>query len=97
MRFGNFVPNSAGIMEIWRSGGMQSALRELATAKESEAEAIGRTHGGGEQGFPPDYKSGVAVLSRTAVGYVTTGPSAGKPNGAQVDHYYHKTLDAINH
>jgi len=84
----DFRPDRGGIAEVWTSGGMQSALAGVASAKEAEANAIGHLHG------PHGrlYEGGVDVLGMTAVGYVST---AGHLGG--VDQAYHHTLDSINH
>lgn len=87
-KLGNFQPNSGGIREVFRGGGMQAALREAASSMEGEANAIGHLHGP----HGDLYRSGVDVLSGTAVGYVTTNGYLGG-----VDQFYHKTLDAVNH
>lgn len=88
---GDFVPNSGGIIEVWTSGGMQAALAEAASRLEAEANSIAHlSHA--TNGFPAPYESGVDVLSRTAVGYITTANRAGR-----ADQSAHHTLDAINH
>lgn len=83
-----FVPNSTGIMEVWKSEGMQSALRSAASRMEAAANHAGHLHGP----HGKLYESGVDVLSRTAVGYVSTATELGA-----VDQKYHKTLDSLNH
>lgn len=88
---GDFVPNSAGIIEVWTSGGMQAALAEAAGELESQAnDAAHLSHA--THGFPQPYTSGVDVLDRTAVGYVSTANRAGRN-----DQHAHHTLDSINH
>lgn len=90
----DFRPNSPGIMEVFKSGGMQAALAQEANRMGSQANALGHLH---DPNFRPSYRSGSKVLARTAIGYVTTGASGGRPNPAQVDQHYHKTLDSVNH
>lgn len=85
----DFQPHRAGIIEVWRSQGMQDALREVADAKVEEANAAARLHGTTKV---PPYAGGVDVLDRTAVGYVTTRTRLGA-----IDQSAHHTLDAINH
>lgn len=83
-----FVPNSAGIVEVWKSEGMKSALRSAASQVEAAANAAGHLHGP----HGKLYESGVDELSRTAVGYVSTATELGA-----IDQKYHKTLDSLNH
>ena len=87
-QLGRFEPNSAGIAEVFRSGGMQAALAQAASGMEGQANAIGHLHGP----HGSLYKSGVDVLAGTAVGYVTTNGYLGR-----VDQAYHHTLDSVNH
>lgn len=91
MAFGDFAPNSAGIVEVFTSGGMQAALAEAAGQLESQANAMAHlSHA--TNGMPAPYESGVDVLDRTAVGYVSTANRAGRADQAA-----HHTLDSINH
>ena len=91
MAFGDFKPDRAGIVEVFTSGGMQAALSEAAARLEGEANALGHlSHA--TTGKPRLYKSGVDVLDRTAVGYVTTDGRDGRADQAA-----HHTLDSINH
>lgn len=89
IRFGNFKPDSAGIIEVCKSAGMQAALKGVATSKAAEATSIGHLHKTEKQ---PHYKGVVKVLDRTAVGVV-------KPADvyAYIDNKYHDTLNAVNH
>lgn len=76
---GSFRPNSAGISEVFRSAGMQSALREAASSLCDEANSSARlSH---DRKVAPEYVHGVDVLRRTAVGYVATGNAQ-----AAIDH-----------
>ena len=89
MAFGDFVPNSPGIIEVFTSGGMQAALADAASKLCSQANgAANLSHAKND----PEYVSGVDVLDRTAVGYVMTGNVE-----AMVDQAKHQTLDNINH
>lgn len=88
-RFGRFIPNRAGIMEIFKSQAMQSALQGVANAKASEATSIGHLHRTNKQ---PHYKGVVKVLDRTAVGVVKPADKY-----AVIDNKAHHTIDAINH
>jgi len=91
LAFGDFKPNSAGIIEVFTSPGMQAALAEAAGRLESQANSAAHlSHA--TNGMPTPYTSGVDVLDRTAVGYVSTANRAGR-----IDQAYHHTLDAINH
>ena len=91
MAFGDFRPNSSGIIEVFTSGGMQAALSEAASRLEGQANSSAHlSHARG--GLPAPYKGGVDVLDRTAVGYVTTANHAGRADQAA-----HHTLDSINH
>ncbi|MGR1083941.1 hypothetical protein ACUYFE_07935 [Olegusella massiliensis] len=87
--FGHFKPDSAGIMEIFKSQAMQSALQGVANAKASEATSIGHLHRTNKQ---PHYKGVVKVLDRTAVGVVKPADKY-----AVIDNKAHHTIDAINH
>lgn len=90
-RLGDFRPNSGGIIEVFTSPGMQAALSEAAS--KLEARANGAAHlSHATQGMPSPYTSGVDVLDRTAVGYVSTANRAGRADQAA-----HHMLDAINH
>ena len=90
-RLGDFRPNSPGIMEVFKSAGMQAALSEAASRLTSEANASAHlSHA--TSGMPTPYEGGVDVLDRTAVGYVTTANMAGR-----ADQSAHQTLDSINH
>lgn len=84
----DFRPNSAGIIAVFTSGGMQAALADAAGQLGARANAIGHLHGP----HGTLYQDGVDVLDRTAVGYVSTLGYLGR-----VDQHYHHTLDSINH
>lgn len=91
MSFGDFRPNQSGIIEVFTSAGMQAALAEAASAMGEQANAMAHlSHA--TNGMPEPYQSGVDVLDRTAVGYVSTANRAGR-----ADQSAHHTLDAINH
>ena len=89
MRFGKFRPDSAGIMEVFKSPEMQAALSEAAGQKASEAESIGHLH---RTNAVPEYEGVSKVLDRTAVGIVRPANAAG-----YIDQKYHHTLDSLNH
>ena len=91
MAFSDFKPDSAGIVEVFTSGGMQAALS--AAASTLEGRANGAAHlSHATNGMPTPYQSGVDVLDRTAVGYVSTANMGGRADQAA-----HHTLDSINH
>lgn len=89
MAFGDFRPNSGGIIEVFTGGGMQGALADAASQMCGAANAAAHLSHAREA---PEYASGVDVLDRTAVGYVTTGNVE-----AMVDQAKHHTLDGVNH
>lgn len=87
----DFRPNSAGIIEVWTSDGMQAAL--AGSASELEGRANAEAHlSHATHGFPTPYEGGTTVLDRTAIGYVRTANMAGRADQAA-----HHTLDTINH
>lgn len=81
--------DSAGIMEVCKSAGMQAALGAHAQRMRAQADAIGHLHRTDKR---PRYAAGVDVLDRTAVGWVGTGDKL-----SRIDQAYHHTLDSINH
>lgn len=91
MAFGDFRPNSPGIIEVFTSGGMQAALAECASGLESRANG-GAHLSHATRGMPAPYEGGTKVLDRTAIGYVRTANRAGRADQAA-----HHTLDSINH
>lgn len=91
MAFGDFRPDRAGIIEVFTGAGMQAALSEAASTLEGQANSAAHlSHA--TNGMPTPYESGVDVLDRTAVGYVTTANLAGRN-----DQHAHHTLDSLNH
>lgn len=88
---GDFRPNSGGIVEVFTSAGMQAALAEAAGRLESRANDAAHLSNATDD-MPTPYASGVDVLDRTAVGYVSTANWAGRADQAA-----HHTLDMINH
>lgn len=89
LRIENVRLESAGIMEVCKSSGMQAALGAIAQRMRSQADAMGHLHRTDRR---PHYAAGVDVLSRTAVGWVGTGDKL-----SRIDQEYHHTLDAVNH
>lgn len=89
VHFGRFKPDSAGIIEVCKSSGMQAALGACAQRMRSQADALGHLHRTNKQ---PHYAAGVDVLSRTAVGWVGTGDKL-----SRIDQRYHHTLESFNH
>lgn len=92
MRFGSFVPDSAGIQEIFKGAAMQAALGEVVTRKASQATSMAERHRYRNTNERPEYVGVTKVLDRTAVGIVRPGNSL-----AGLDNKRHQTLDAINH
>lgn len=87
-QLGQFEPDNAGIIQVFKSGGMQAALSAAASGLCGQANAAGHLHGP----HGTLYRSGVDVLDRTAVGYVSTNGYLGA-----IDQKAHKTLDSLNH
>lgn len=97
-RFAPFTPadlDLAGVASVTRSGAVQSALSALAepmAASANDAAIARRT--------PPErhyltrdpYAARVRVLSKTAVGLVSTASGEGQRDQAE-----HHTLDSLNH
>lgn len=89
MKFGRFVPDSAGIQEIFKGAGMQTALSDVVTPMAEKATELGHLHRTDKE---PEYAGVVKVLDRTAVGVV-------KPANvyAYIDNKWHNTISSINH
>lgn len=90
-KFGNFEPDSSGIMELFKSQNMQNALMEAARNKASEANARARSTtrwGLKHDPYGPDTK----VLSKTAIGRVNTKSK----QAAYLDAKHH-ILNSVNH
>lgn len=94
-RLGNFRPDSAGIVEIFTSGGMVSALHGVADpmAASLSAEARANLHHGGfeDEGSEP-YQANVVDHDRTAVAFVGPRTEQGFTNEK-----LHHSLGARNH
>lgn len=89
LRIENLRLNSAGIIEVCKSPGMQAALDACAQRMRAQADALGRLHRTNKK---QHYAAGVDVLDRTAVGWVGTGDKL-----SRIDQEHHDTLNAINH
>lgn len=89
MKFGRFVPDSAGIQEIFKGSGMQSALSAVVVPKAAEATELGHLHRTDKK---PEYAGIVKVLDRTAVGVVKPANTY-----AYIDNKWHHTISSINH
>ena len=90
-----FVPDSAGFVELCTSGEMQSALREEADSMAAAANLAAHPHAKALHitKFDVDpYGSAVDVLDRTAVGVVYTKTKMGR-----LDERKFKTLSSQNH
>ena len=78
---GSFKPNRAGIMEVCRSEGMQSALLELAQGIADGANDLAEEHCGDlhiSSFRVPPFAAHADVLSRTAVGAAHTNGKMGR-------------------
>lgn len=89
LKFGHFVPDSAGIQEIFKGAGMQSALSSVAVPKAAEATSLASLHRTEKK---PEYEGIVKVLDRTAVGVVKTANVY-----AYIDNEYHHTISKVSH
>lgn len=91
----DFELSKPGLIEVFRSGGMQAALSEVVTRLRDEANTEALSHrdalGIAEFRTAP-YMSHVDVLDRTAVGAVSTASPMGR-----LDNNQFKTLDKLNH
>lgn len=95
VRFGDFRPDSAGISEIFTSGAMQAALREVAeplAAKASGAARANLHHGGFKDEESEPYEAVVKVATHTAIGHVWPATEQGF-----TDQKLNHTLDGLNH
>lgn len=82
--------DNAGIIEIWKSQGMQDALCSVV---EEKAELANQAFA--VMNIEPEvspYVGGVDLADRTAIGYVTTHTELGR-----IDQARNQTLDALNH
>lgn len=80
-KFGNFTPDSGGIIEIFTSGAMQGALKEVAEPIAEKASAMARQHihhgGFADEGNAP-YKATIVPHDRTAVAFIDTNSKQGE-------------------
>jgi hypothetical protein len=87
---GNFEKNSRGIIEVWKSRGMQDALSGVAEKLRDDANSMG--HAPNNPDNAPLYRGYVTLADRTAFGHVRTNGLHGA-----IDQATHHTLDALNH
>lgn len=92
LEFGDFVPDSAGIRELFTSDGMRSVLMEAATAKAAEANSIAKTSTRWGLYHDPYGADTKVVGGNTAIGRVNTKSK----QAAYLDNK-HKILNSINH
>ena len=86
-----FKFDKEGVREIWKSGGMQAALREVVEPIAEQASQVVDLQYGENPKFP-HYKAFVNVLRNTAIGAVSTISYQ-----SRIDENKYHTLEYFNH